>query len=149
MACHCHKIILHSIMPWHCIKGSHEHSGFIYLFLAVLGLRCSAGFSLVAASCGCSPAAVSGLLTELASLVAGRELEGQDFSSCGSWAQWWWFLGSRAQAQWWWLPGALRHLESSQTRDRTRVSCIGRWVLHSRATREAPILAFNSEMFLK
>ena len=106
-------------MPWHCIKGSYEHSGFIYLFLAVLGLRCPAGFSLVAVSWGCSPAAVSGLLTELASPVAGHGLEGQDFSSCGSWAQWRW------------LPGALRHLESSQTRDRTHVSCVGRWVLHS------------------
>ena len=42
----------------------------------MLGLGCSAGFSLVAGSWGCSLAAVSGLLTELASPVAGRGLEG-------------------------------------------------------------------------
>ena len=42
----------------------------------MLGLGCSARFSLVAVSWGCSLAAVSGLLTEVASLVAGRGLEG-------------------------------------------------------------------------
>ena len=42
----------------------------------MLGLGCSAGFSLVAGSWGCSLAAVSELLTELASPVAGRGLEG-------------------------------------------------------------------------
>ena len=42
----------------------------------MLGLGCSAGFSLVAGSWGCSLAAVSGLLTELASPVAGRGLKG-------------------------------------------------------------------------
>ena len=44
---------------------------FIYLFLAVLGLCCYAGFSLVVASGGCSLVVVHGLLTEVAFLVVG------------------------------------------------------------------------------
>ena len=47
---------------------------FIYLFLAVLGLRCCAGFSLVAES-GCYSAAVlHGLPTAVASLVVEHGL---------------------------------------------------------------------------
>ena len=44
-----------------------------------------------------------------------------------------------AQAQQLWLTGlvALRHAESSQTRARTRVPCIGRQILNHCATREA------------
>ena len=72
---------------------------FIYLFLTVLGLRCSAGFSLVAASGGYSPAAGCRLLTAVASCCRAQALGWADFSSCGTWAQQLWFLGSRAQAQ--------------------------------------------------
>ena len=32
--------------------GYHEHGNMVYLFLAVLGLRCCVGFSVVAASRG-------------------------------------------------------------------------------------------------
>ena len=44
-----------------------------------------------------------------------------------------------AQAQQLWLtgPAALRHVGSSQTRARTRVSCIGRQILNHSTTREA------------
>ena len=44
-----------------------------------------------------------------------------------------------AQAQQLWLTGlvAPRHVGSSQTRARTRVPCIGRWILNHCATREA------------
>ena len=42
---------------------------FISLFLAVQRLRCCSGFSLVAASRGCSLAVVHGLLVAVASLV--------------------------------------------------------------------------------
>ena len=44
---------------------------FMYLFLAVLGLHCWAGFSLVAASGGYSLVAVFRLLIAVVSLVAG------------------------------------------------------------------------------
>ena len=47
---------------------------FIYLLLAVLGLRCCLGFSLVAASEGCSLASVHGLAIAGASLVGEHGL---------------------------------------------------------------------------
>ena len=47
---------------------------FIHLFLAVLGLHCCSGFSLVVMSGGYSPAAVRGLLIVVASLAAEYEL---------------------------------------------------------------------------
>ena len=98
---------------------------FIYLFLAVLGLCCS-GFSVVAASRGCSLVAVCGLLIAVASLVAKHGLQGSQhsvvvtrgLSSCGS----------RAQAQKLWCMGlvAPQHMGASQIRNQTCVSCMGR-----------------------
>ena len=59
-----------------------------YLFLAVLGLHCCAGFSLVAASGGYSPAAVSRLLIAVVFLLRrAQALEQVDFRSCIMWAQ--------------------------------------------------------------
>ena len=51
------------------------------------------------------------------------------------------------QAQQLWLtgPAAPRHVGPSQTRARTRVSCIGRQILNHCATREAPGLRHFSE----
>ena len=46
-----------------------KKSSFTYLFLAVLGLRCFAGFCLVVASRGYSVVAELGLLIVVASLV--------------------------------------------------------------------------------
>ena len=37
------------------------------------------------------------------------------------------------------------HVGSSQTRDWTRVSCVGRWTLYHWATREAPEQVFNAD----
>ena len=47
--------------------------------------------------------------------------------------------GSRARAQWSQHMGliALRHVGSCLTRDRTHVSCIGRWIFYHRDTKEA------------
>ena len=52
--------------------------------------------------------------------------------SCGTRAQQFWLPGFRAQAQYLWHSGlvALKHVESSQIRDRTHVSCISRWILY-------------------
>ena len=47
---------------------------FIYVFLAVLGLRRCVGLLLIAASGGCFPAVVRGLLAAVASAVAERGL---------------------------------------------------------------------------
>ena len=55
-----------------------------------------------------------------------------------------------AQAQQLWLTGlaAPRHVESSQTRARTRVLCIGRHILNHCATREAPNYGFLKNKFI-
>ena len=98
---------------------------FIYLFMAVLGLRfCARAFS----SCGeRGPLfiAVRGPLTVAASLVVEHRLQTRRLSNCGSRG-----------------PVAPRHVGSSQTRARTRVPCIGRQTLNHCATREAPLLGF-------
>ena len=57
---------------------------FIYLFLAVLGLPCCAGFSLVVASRAYSLVAVYRFLTAEATGTWALGCKG--FSSCGSWA---------------------------------------------------------------
>ena len=49
-------------------------NNFIHLFLDVLHLHCCKGFSLVAASRGCSLVAVHVLLIAVASLVAEHRL---------------------------------------------------------------------------
>ena len=49
-------------------------NNFINVFLDVLDLHCCKGFSLVAASRGCSLVAVHGLLIVVASLVAEHRL---------------------------------------------------------------------------
>ena len=61
-----------------------------------------------------------------------------DFSSCGTQAQQLWRMGLVAP----------RHVGSSQTKARTRVPCLGRWILNHCATREAPYLWFLICIFL-
>ena len=84
----------------------------INLFLVALGLRCSAqsfsSWGERGATLHCST----------------RASHCSGFSSCGAQA-----VGSRTQL--WWRMGlaAPPHVESSQTRDQTRIPCIGRWIL--------------------
>ena len=84
---------------------------FIYL-LAVLGLRCCPGFSLVVASGGHSSLKGRGF-----SCFGSWAL--RLFSNCGTWAQYLQLLNPRVQAQYLWFTGlaALRDVRSSQTRD--------------------------------
>ena len=98
----------------------------------MLGLRCCTGFSLVVRGCY-SLVAVYGLLIVLASPIVGNgplehagsviaapRLRSTDWIvvvhglSCGTWA--------------------LQHVGSSQTRNWTCVSCIGKWILYHWAT---------------
>lgn len=51
-------------------QGAEPGAFYFISLLTALGLHCCADFSLVAASEGCSPVAVRGLLTVVASLVA-------------------------------------------------------------------------------
>ena len=104
---------------------------FIYLFLAVLGLHCRVGFSVVVMSRGYSLVEVHRLLIAVASLVGVHRP-----NSCG-------------------VPHG--HVEYSQTGDQTHVSFTGRWILfyffgqadsyHSRASREVLTFGKKSEMF--
>ena len=106
-----------------CIGSSLLHVGFLQLRRAGATLPCGAW----ASHCG----GVS-LLCSTASRRTG-------FSSCGMQAQQLWLVGSRAQAQQLWCTGlvAPQHVESSQTRARTHVPCIGRRILNHCTTREA------------
>ena len=105
-----------------------------WLFLAVwafLFLSCRAGATLVA---------VLGLLIAGFSCCEARAVALTGFSAGVTWALSLQLPGSRAQAWYLWYPGlvAARPVGSCWIRDRTaRVSCIGRWILYHRATREA------------
>ena len=97
--------------------------------MAVLGLRCCAGFSLVA---------VRRLLVAVASLVEyglysvrALVIEARRLRSCSSWA-----LEPWAQQLWPMSLVALWHVESFWNRDQTHVPCIGRCTPIPCATRE-------------
>ena len=61
-----------------------------------------------------------------------------------------WHAGSRVQAQQLWHMGlvAPQHVGSSQTRARTHVPCIGRWILNHCATREVLPCCFDEQSFV-
>ena len=109
---------------------------------ALLGLHCRAGFYLVAASGGyspaASPAAVHGLKAAQASAAAARGLR-----SCGSWTLERRLYRCGTQAQ------PLHSMWDLPDRDQTRVSCIGRQILHPWATREAPLMWVLRDCTLK
>ena len=82
------------------------------IIVAIPGLCCCDGFSLVVMSRDYSLFVVCGLLIEMASLVA-------EYGVLHVWAQWFQLLGSRAQ-----------QVGSSGTRNGSCVSCTGRWILY-------------------
>ena len=112
---------------------------FILFFFAALSLhRCSGAFSsfgergalfiavcrllIVVASC-CR----AWVLGTGASVVAAHGLSG-----CSSRAQRVWLASCRAPPQYLWHTGlvTLQNVQSSWTRDQTRVPCVGRWILN-------------------
>ena len=72
-------LILHT----HSLCSSHEQflKLIICLCLAVLGLHCYVGFSLVAVGGGCAPAAVCGLLTVVLLFLWSTGFSGCDVGS--------------------------------------------------------------------
>ena len=124
--------ILLGIVTLRCKKMS-------FFFLAALGLCCcTRAFS----SCGervlLFIAVCRLLITVLQWLLlwsTGSRRAG--FSSCGTRARYLWCTGLVAQ----------QHVGSSQTRARTRVPCIGRWILNHCATREVPRKCLFLEMY--
>ena len=87
----------------------------MYVFLAVLGLCCCEGFSLVA---------VRGFSLKQLLLCRAQTLRHMDLVVVAP--------GSGAQAQYLWHTGLVDpwHVGSSWIRDGTCVSCIGRWILY-------------------
>ena len=115
---------------------------FVYVFLAARGLICC-----VRAFSSCSE---RGLLSSCGAGVSPCS----GFSCCGAHAPG--CLGFSSvvpglwrQAQQLWCMGFVsHHMESSQTRDPTRVPCTGRWILNHWTTREVPsylIFKFTQE----
>ena len=85
------------------------------------------GLSQVAASRGYSLLRCTGFSLRWLLLLRSTGSRHTGFSRCGSRAQLLWRMGLVAP----------RHVGSSRTRARTRVPCIGRWILNHCATREA------------
>ena len=96
----------------------------IYLFLAVLGLLCCPGFSLVAVSRGYSVDEVCSLLSAVASLVAeqGSRVCRVSMVAAPRLER----TGSIVEAH---RLSCFRAYGILLIRDQTRVSCIGRWIL--------------------
>ena len=107
----------------------------------MLGVHCSSGFSLAAASRSCSCCSV------WASHAVEHGLWGMGASVLGTTRLW--STGSIVVAHTGstklWHLVAPQHMGSSQIRDRTHVSCIGRWILYHWATREAPVLSILTQ----
>ena len=106
-----------------------------FIFSAVLGPHCCAGFS----SC----AERGGPFTEVCGLLAVASLTQHRLEGAGAEAVACRLAGSRAQARVWWCSGlaALRHAGSSQPRDRTGIPRMARQVLNHWAARGAPRLS--------
>ena len=105
--CIVHYILVAYFIPSFCF----------YLWLCWV-LAVAAGSSLVAASGGCSLAAVHRLLTAVVAVCGGR---------AGG------HVGSKAQAPWLRRSGRVapsRHVASSRVRARTHGCCTGGWILH-------------------
>ena len=118
---------------------------FIYIYFWLRWVFVAAhGLSLVVAGRGYSLLRCAGFSLQWLLLLQSTGSRCVGFSS-GTRAQQLWLAGSRAQTQQLWCTGlvAPRYVGSSRTRDRTRVACIGRWILNHYATREAPILFYK------
>ena len=110
---------------------------FIYFWLCWVFIPMS-GLSLVVGTQGCSLIAWTSHCDRF-SCCKAEALVG--FSDCSTWAQYLWLKGPRAcRLQSLWQAGlaALWHVRSSWTRDRTRIPCIGRWILNYLTTRKVP-----------
>ena len=104
---------------------------FIFLDLAMLGLRCC-----MRAFSSCSEWGYSWLQCSSFSLQ-WLLLWTRGSRVCG--LQYLWLEGSRARAQQLWCTGLVAswHVGSSRTRDQTGLPCIGRWMLNQGIMREA------------
>ena len=98
----------------------------------MLSLHCCLGFSLVAVSRGYASLGCSHFSLQWPLLLGSTGFRHMGFSNCTAWSQELQFTGLVAQRQVW----------SSQTRDQTHVSRIGRHIHYHWATGEAPTCIF-------
>ena len=104
------------------------------LFLVALCLRCCVqALSSCAESGGYSPLQCMDFLLRWL-LLWNTESRHTGVSGCSTQAQQLWHTGLVA----------LRHVESTQTTDRTRVPCTGRWIPIHCTTREVPVISFKT-----
>ena len=108
------------------------------------GKRFSSCSSRGHSNCAVWPSPCSGF-----SYFGARALGHMDFSSCGTWAQYLWLPGSRAQVQMLWHTGiaALQRMGSSWIRHQTCISCTGRQILFLLSHQGGPLwLLFRSAL---
>ena len=106
---------------------------FIYFWLHWVFIA-SPGLSLVVVSRGYSPLRCAGFSLWWLLLLQSMGSRHTGFSSCGVWAQYLWRTG--LVAPW--------HVGSSWTRARTRVPCIGRWILNHCTTGKPKCLSYTT-----
>ena len=138
-----------------CPKSAFFKKNYLFIYLFIFWLHwvftAARRLSLVAASGSYSSLLCTGCSWQWLLLLQSTGSRRVGFSSCGMLAQQLWLTGSRAQAQQLWRTGLVApwHVGSSWTRARTRVPCIGRWILNHCATREVPECFFYNEIFTK
>ena len=117
-----------------CVGSLLLRTGFLQLLRAGATLCCTAW----ASHCGGFSCCTTWALGTQASVVVALGLQQL------------WLTGSRAQAQQLWCMGLVApwHVGSSQTRARTCVPYIGRWILNHCATREVIVFFFIRKVFL-
>ena len=149
--------VMRAPLPWqgcYTWRGTHLICSLLFLFSLLFiysftsgwvgSPLLSAGFLQLPYSRSHSLVGVCGLLTAGASLVEhGLWAQGPAVvvaCGLGSWGSW-----ARAQAPWLQHMGlvAQQHVGSSQVKDWTHVSCIGRQILYHWATREGLFLFFK------
>ena len=109
---------------------------FLFIYLCIYFWLCwvfvaARGLSLVAVSGGYSSLRCAGFSLLWLLLLRSTGSRRAGFSSCGSRAL-------ECRLMWHMGFAAPRHVGSSRTRDRTCVSCIGRWILNHCTAREIP-----------
>ena len=121
---------------------------FMYLFLTALGLRCCARAFSSCSERGLLSVAVCSFSLWWLLLLQSTGSRHMGFSSCGSWALERRLSSCSLRAQQLCRTGLVAplHVGSSRTRDRTRVPCIGRWILNHCATTEAPFGIFSDAL---
>ena len=122
----CWAVFFFNFINYYWLKHFFLFILFIFYFWLHWVFIAARGLSLVAASRGYSALWCAGFLLRWLLLSRSTGFRCVGFSSCGTWGL-----------------VTLRHVESSRTRARTRVPCIGRRILNHCTTREVLLSGFE------